>query len=239
MAPFKLSEYHVPAPLPMLRFAVVADLHNRDGEAVADAILLAGVDAVLVVGDLFEAPPRKRRLAWEEAKKFLYKLRRLPVFYSRGNHDYTLTDEIRTFLDENKITLLDDTYVLFRGLMLGGLCSAQYKKGKKPNTAFLEEFAKEGEFKVLLCHHPEYYRKHIRHLPIHLTIAGHAHGGQWRIGRQGLFSPGQGPLPRYTGGLYDGRRLLVSRGLKISRPIPRIGNPRELMLLSVGDVYEK
>ena len=42
----------------------------------------------------------------------------------------------------------------------------------------------------------EYYRKlGLVDLPIQLILSGHAHGGQWRIGRRGVYAPGQGLLP--------------------------------------------
>jgi len=68
---------------------------------------------------------------------------------------------------------------------------------------------------LLLCHRPV---RAVRFASGYdLAMAGHAHGGQWRVGRQGLYSPGQGVLPRYTSGLYriedKDVTLVVSRGL--------------------------
>lgn len=84
-----------------------------------------------------------------------------------------------------------------------------------------------------MCHHPEYYPKYVKTLDIDLTVSGHAHGGQVRIGRQGLYAPGQGLLPRLTGGFYDDGRLLVSRGLTNSTWAPRLNNPCELVLIQL------
>jgi len=88
-------------------------------------------------------------------------------------------------------------------------------------------------YKILLCHHPEYYERYIRGLDIDLTLSGHAHGGQIRIFGQGLFAPGQGILPQVTSGLYDGR-LIVSRGLcNTAWPIPRLNNETELVMVEL------
>ncbi len=81
-----------------------------------------------------------------------------------------------------------------------------------------------------------------------LIVAGHAHGGQWQIFGRGLFAPGQGLLPRYTHGVYVGRRhisaaepqplsaptLMVSRGAQNSVGLPRIMNPTELLVIEMG-----
>ena len=63
-----------------------------------------------------------------------------------------------------------------------------------------------------------------------LILSGHAHGGQWRIGRQGIFAPSQGLFPRLTEGVHDGR-LLISRGLANRTPVPRLNNPPETVYI--------
>lgn len=110
------------------------------------------------------------------------------------------------------------------------------KKEAPPDLDFLEAFSNQPGCKLLLCHHPEYWPK-IQAYPIALTLSGHAHGGQIRLpftkGR-GLYAPGQGFFPRFSGGLYEGSRgkLLVSRGLSnTARPLPRLGNPTELVYI--------
>ena len=59
----------------------------------------------------------------------------------------------------------------------------------KPDTAWLDEFCSIPGYHLLLSHHPEY----LPLIPanINLVLSGHAHGGQWRFFRHGLFAPGQ------------------------------------------------
>ncbi len=226
-----ISRVVLPADIPAeVTFAVVSDLHDREGEEVAQLVHSLSPDAVLLPGDLFETPPRRSYYRFEEACKLLRALSPLPIFYAPGNHDYRLPEEVDACMTACGVTKLLNTSCDWHGVKLGGIPSAQYA-GKVPNTDFLEQFAKEDGFKLLLCHHPEYFR-HIHPLAIDLTVSGHAHGGQWCFFGHGVYSPGQGLFPRYTAGLYEGR-LLVSRGLKISTPIPRIFNPREIILLTL------
>ena len=56
----------------------------------------------------------------------------------------------------------------------------------------------EPGVKVLLCHRPEDYMHRLRGAKVDLVLAGHAHGGQIRIGGQGLYAPGQGHLSAAT-----------------------------------------
>ncbi len=228
-----ISEYTVNANIPSpLRFAIVADLHDREGERVADMVLSLSPDAVLIPGDLYETPPRRSYYSFDEALKFLDAVApRLPVIYSPGNHDFTPPDEVINKMRALGVICLYDEDILWHGIRIGGVKSAQYT-GKIPNTDYLHAFSEKDGYKLLLCHHPEYFR-HIKPLAIDLTVAGHAHGGQWRFFRRGVYSPGQGLFPKYTSGLYEGR-LLVSRGLKISTPIPRFFNPREIVVLNIA-----
>ncbi len=227
-----ISHVSIPSAVPReYRFAVVADLHDREGARVADLVLSLSPDAVLIPGDLYESPPRRHAFAYEEAVMLLARLTpHVPVFYAPGNHDYTVPAAFLDACERLGVIRLSDSSCEWEGIRIGGVASMQYD-GQTPNAAFLSRFAAEEGYKLLLCHHPEYYR-HIRPLAVDLTVAGHAHGGQWRIFGRGVFSPGQGLFPRYTAGLYEGR-LLVSRGLKISRPIPRLFNDREIILLSL------
>ena len=86
--------------------------------------------------------------------------------------------------------------------------------------------------RLLLCHHPEYYPDYIRGTDIELTVSGHAHGGQWSIFGRGVFAPGQGLFPKYTAGVYDGGRLVVSRGVTNTVRIPRFFNPTEIVVIN-------
>ena len=100
-----------------------------------------------------------------------------------------------------------------------------------------ENFHFEESFNILLIHRPENF-EHYADLGFDLVLAGHAHGGQWRIPGllNGLYCPGEGLFPKYAGGLYqiDGTTMIVSRGLaKESNFVPRIFNRPELVIIDI------
>ena len=99
---------------------------------------------------------------------------------------------------------------------------------KKP---FLRAMSEQNGFKLLMCHHPEYFATAVLNRDIDLTVAGHAHGGQVRIGRQGIYSPGQWLFPKLTSGFYYDDRLLVSRGVTNATWAPRINCGCEVIIL--------
>ncbi|HCE13718.1 MAG TPA: metallophosphoesterase, partial [Clostridiales bacterium] len=57
------------------------------------------------------------------------------------------------------------------------------------------------------------------------------HGGQVRIGSQGIYSPGQGLFPKLTSGFYFDDKLFISRGMTNSACAPRLWCPCELVMV--------
>ena len=103
-----------------------------------------------------------------------------------------------------------------------------------PEYQWLDYFEKESGFKILLSHHPEYWKLREPFLAtrnIDLVISGHAHGGQIRMLGQGIYAPSQGLLPAYTKGIYEGEfgKMVVSAGMANTYRIPRLFNPPEIV----------
>ena len=208
-----------------LTLAVVSDLHNAPWADVLPA--LEEVDAVLIPGDLVN----RHRPGYDHAVDFLRRVPEVaPTFYAIGNHEWKFPqrDEYWPHVLKSRAVVLDNTYTLFGGVVLGALSSAPKEQIR---ADFLAEMERQPGYKLLMCHHPEMYEPWVKARDIDLTLAGHAHGGQVRIFGQGLFAPGQGIFPRLTSGFYDGQRLLVSRGMTNSAHAPRWGNPCEMILL--------
>lgn len=217
-----LTSGKIPQPL---TFALVADLHNGPYEDMLPH--LQGVDAVLILGDLIN----RHRAGYANAVGFLQEAPRLaPTFYAIGNHEWRThqREEYWPLVLQSDATVLDNAYVPFGGITLGALSAAPRERVDRRLVA---DMAAQPGFKLLMCHHPEWFRPYVAPYDIDLTLAGHAHGGQVRIGSQGLYAPGQGLFPRLTSGWYFDSRLLVSRGLTNSAGAPRLNNPCELILL--------
>lgn len=209
-----------------LTFALCPDFHNGDVDLVLSAC--QGVDAILVVGDLVDRHDHRTN-GFDNAVRFLNEAPDVaPVFYAIGNHERKLKNlaDYWPHVDRSRVTVLDDRFVEFAGIVLGGLSSR-----KQVNGAWLSDMADQGGFKLLMCHHPEYFRRYVTTYDIDLTIAGHAHGGQVRIGKQGVYSPGQWLFPKLTSGFYYDDRLLVSRGVTNATWAPRINCGCEVIIL--------
>ena len=216
-------------------FAFLSDTHDADAAPIIERVNAASPDAVLVGGDYVQNEKR-----YGNGLTLLEKLAALcPTFVSLGNHEFKSVPDIKKRTVMTGAVLLDDEDTVFRGVRIGGLTSGfdgrsqgTFMKTPPPDTDFLRSFECKDGFRVLLCHHPEYYPAYLKSTGIELILSGHAHGGQWRFFGRGLFAPGQGIFPKYTSGIYDGR-LIVSRGAGDSHLIPRINNGRELVIIKM------
>ena len=103
------------------------------------------------------------------------------------------------------------------------------------DSKWLDDFEQADGYRILLCHHPEYWSLRepmLKDRRIDLVLSGHAHGGQVRFMGRGIIAPGQGWFPKYTSGVHQGPygRMIISRGLSNPyRSVPRLGNPCEVV----------
>ena len=216
-------EFHTGKLTKPLTLAVVSDLHNEPYEDIFP--LIEGADALLVPGDISD----RYRQQYDRGVAFLADAaKRLPVFYSLGNHEAKQEKyhKLRRALNQTGAQILVNRHVRFGELVIGGWYDPDVVKEPERLSAMERE---EG-VKVLLCHKPEEYMKRMQKRSFDLVVAGHAHGGQIRFFGQGVLAPGQGILPRYTKGLYGGK-MIVSTGAGNPARMPRWGNPCEVVLI--------
>ena len=219
------------------KFAFVSDLHDYPNEVILKAVRDIKPDAILIPGDVIH-----NFSVYKRGIEFLNESSRIaPVYCSLGNHEMKAGQEIIDKIKNTKATVLDNASVMFEEINIGGLTSG-YKVGEKqkrigktpaPDLCWLEKYSREEGYKILLSHHPEYYARYVRGLPIDMVLSGHAHGGQIRIFDKGILAPGQGFFPKYTHGMYDSK-MIVSRGIGNQVPIPRINNPSEIIVITLN-----
>ena len=208
-----------------VRLAVVSDLHNEPYEDIFP--LIQGADALLVPGDItnrYRQETRRGIQFLRDASK------RLPTFYSLGNHEVRQSNfyKVRKAIGGSGAEMLINRYVRFGEIWIGGW----YQPEVVNRPDMMDEFEQEDGVKVLLCHKPEQYMKQLRGRDVDLVVAGHAHGGQIRLGPVGIYSPGQGLFPRYTKGVIDGK-MIVSAGAGNPAHMPRWGNSCEVLMITL------
>ena len=231
--------------------AVASDLHACPHEEAIQALAAVSPDLILIPGDLMDDLDLRR--PDHRGYDFLRQAAAIaPTYYSLGNHELAcyhkgnpwrhptpipLTSEIRDRIAKTGAVLLENNYVHAGELCICGLTSGINGKLNRPDFTAIQQFEEQEGYRMLLCHHPEYFIPYLKETSIELTVSGHAHGGHWRFFGHGTYAPGQGFLPKYTSGIHEGR-LVISRGLGNHTRIPRIANPTELVIIHIKSIKE-
>ena len=208
-----------------MRLAVVCDLHDAHYEDIWP--LIADADCLLVPGDVVN----RYQQSYMQGLRFLQEAaEKLPTFFAPGNHEIRMKERRKVIeaLRQTGATMLYNEYISFGELWIGGW----YRPELLGMNDIMDTFEGLQGCKILLCHRPEDYQKHMRERKVDLVLAGHAHGGQIRLGQQGFFAPGQGLFPRFTKGVID-NRMIVSAGASNVVKFPRWGNPCEIVRIEL------
>lgn len=249
---------HAEDGFPSIRIAQVSDLHScaygEDQCELLEAIDRENPDLVVLTGDIFDGS-----LPMEPAVAFLRGIQgKYPCYFVTGNNEY----EKGRNAFEKRMAVLTECGII---RLSGGMEVIQVKGANinicgvddpyawansddplesretryKEQVAQVAALAQNGNYTVLLAHRPELF-DYYSQFDFDLVLSGHVHGGQWRIPGllDGLYAPGQGFFPEYTGGKYEknGAVMIVSRGLaRETTNIPRINNRPELVIIDVGE----
>lgn len=257
-----MNETHYDRDFPF-SMAFLSDTHNTDPAPILNSLQRNRPEIIVITGDFVRGEisahsPSKMAESRNASDLFRGCSDIAPTYVSMGNHERSLNLGDLKLIPQTGVVILDNTWIEYKGVFIGGLSSAyftEYKKfraeGRKigslqshipnvlryvpvPDTSWLKDFCALPGKKILLCHHPEYYQRYLLDLDIDLILSGHCHGGQWRYYSlikkewRGVYGPGQGLFPAFTAGIYDGR-LAVSRGLSNTTFVPRINNPTEII----------
>lgn len=243
-------------PISPFRAAIVADLHDHPWEHLIPILEQERPDLILIPGDLTET--LSEAVTSTERRPGLGLLSACvsiaPTFYSFGNHEiggchgniykaklkgegnlppFTLSDYWRDAISKTGAILLNESWTTWNGVALGGLGSGLLNPGWIPRLDWLGDYTATPGYKLLLCHHPEYFNRYLRPFDIDMIVSGHAHGGQWRFFGRGVYAPDQHLFPKYTSGVHE-NRLVISRGVVNTVPFaPRFFNPCEVVTVSV------
>lgn len=243
----KCTSYTVEAAVSQpIKIALCSDLHDNRFAHALDILREQHPDLIAIPGDMGEDPRnlKARGIAFISACTSI-----ATTVYALGNHDKEFNSyrAMSERIQKGDMILLDDSDIRFRDIWVGGLTSGfrnhkregYFKEPPAPNLRWLDDvFCKREGFKLLLSHHPEYYPTYFRQRKIDIVLSGHAHGGHWQLLGRGLLAPGQGFFPKYTHGVHE-NRLVISRGMGDHTFVPRLCNPREIVMLHLLPISEE
>ena len=234
-----------------MRIALITDLHSckygTGQKTLIDAVDKEKPDMILLGGDIFDD-----EIPDDNTKIFLSAIaKKYPCYYVTGNHEYwsmrahEMLDWLRAHGIEDIGGKTIQTNVNGNEICLSGLNDpdeARYTgegDGMKAELGRAMNERDDTAFTMLLTHRPSFVNLY-KDAGFDLVLAGHAHGGQWRIPGilNGVFAPDEGFFPKYAGGFYhfdNGGEMIVSRGLaRESTRIPRLFNRPELVIINLS-----
>ena len=197
-----IYQLDVPAHL-----ALLGDMHGRPYQDIINSLKKHHPGLILIVGDILYGvqPPEDRSplVAQPYVLPFLEGCSHVAkTFLSLGNHEWMLDDGDFRQIRMTGVTILDNSWEKWNGMVIGGLTSAyvrdyrRYRDGlqlshlrypekvahegrnsgeRVPDLSWLTAFCQAPGYHILLSHHPEYYPM----IPkdVELILSAHAHGG--------------------------------------------------------------
>ena len=237
-----VTEYTVAAPINM-DILILSDLHSmKFGEGqreLLDLVDSLDFDITLLPGDIFDD-------SVDDAKgyEFAEGIKNYECYYILGNNE-VLSGKAEAHMKKLAamgITVLDDDKANIqkngKTVEIWGFRDRHPWRMKEYAAHLDRTLASDTDghdYRIVLSHKP-LTKDEFKDINADLIIAGHAHGGQWRLPpiNNGVFAPNQGLFPKYAGGVYEanGKYEVVSRGLARGlKLVPRLNNPPEIVLL--------
>lgn len=218
----------------------VSDFHNKKfgnirGKLI-DSVTKSKPDLILVTGDFISSNSTDIDFSISCAGDLSNIAK---VVYVTGNHEKRLVgDEYKKLMDglsQKGFIILDNEYMkIGDSFYIIGLDDTNLNDNTLNN---IKKSIPQDAFNILLAHQPQYINNYSKN-DVDIVFCGHAHGGQVRIPftRQGIYSPGQGFLPKYTSGEYkiNNTTMIVSRGVSDSGCPLRLFNKPEIVKLTIN-----
>ncbi len=243
---FEYESSELPKSFDGVKIVQISDYHNHGGsydDRLLNKIRDEKPDYIFLTGDIADSI----RTDIGKANAFLEKVSKIADCYLVwGNHDYALSKEDRNSMrkccKKNGITVLENKYTtLERGGSSVLLCGTVSSPDSSNFGEFIRTMPDYQDFVIWLHHYPEDFETIVkqserRNSRADLVFCGHAHGGLIRLPFiKGLYAPGQGFFPKYTGGRYDldSSTMFVSRGVGNSGYTLRWGDPFHLVVCTL------
>lgn len=225
------------------RILHISDMHISDGLNAAElevgfrAGFAQKPDLILLTGDFVSSTSGFDR---KGLVNLLHSaVATAPTYAVLGNHDqgnglalggHQSTAFMQDLIPSTGVRLLHNESAAFEDLTLVGVADF-WSSEFAPDRAFANAPPSPGT--ILLCHNPDGKRA-VAHLPWHLMLSGHTHGGQVRV-------PGFDPIwvpvedKQFIAGLYEwqDRQIYITRGLGSPKHVRAFCRP-EISVLHIG-----
>ena len=213
---------------------------------VVEEINLINPDIVFFTGDLID---KDFKLNNKEKDNLINLLKSINSKYGKyaivGNHDYMKEEElIKEIYSSSNFILLKNEYDIIYGnnndkLFIGGLDTYSFDKADITKVMEYFDTNENINYKIILCHEPDYIDKIVKDYDVNLVLSGHSHNGQINIPFIKKYF-----LPKGSRKYYDNyykvnnTDLYVSSGIGLSRINFRILNKPSINFYRINKITE-
>lgn len=239
---------NLPESFSGFKIAHISDLHSQPANGILEIIKNANPDITVITGDLLNDDDSPTDAVDALIGELLDVA---PVYFISGNHDLWRTG-YRSIFDKYEalgaVFMDEKTVAIERNGEKIGISGCPDPFSKLPRAISesvqknLDSIQKIDGFNILLFHRANLFDA-IKDAGFDAILSGHMHGGQVRIpGIGGVLSPSSSILsrsrmlfPKYTGGVVtsDKTTMIINRGVSNTLPIPRLGNPPEVGIITL------
>lgn len=241
---------NLPESFSGFKIAHISDTHSRPANGIPEIIKNACPDIIVMTGDLLNDDNKPT----DQIDTLISELLDIaPCYFISGNHDlwrmgyreiFNKYEELgAVFMDKKTVTIEKN------GEKIGiSGCPDPFSKLPQSITENIQEnldaLEKVNGFNILLFHRANLFDV-VKDAGFDLVLSGHMHGGQVRIpGIGGVLAPSSSMFsktrmlfPKYTGGVVtsDKTTMIINRGVSNTLPIPRLGNPPEVGIITLAN----
>lgn len=242
---YNISSPKIPTAFNGFKILQVSDYHCDSIPGLIEEIKRESPDIIVSTGDLADD-----KGSYLPALRLCEHLADIaPVYAVTGNHDLWRSDYEqfeRELSMTGVMTLHNERVILKRGsgeIALSGMEDPFALNGAKIAENIqnaLSKFPRYNGYDILLFHRANLFEQ-LKHHGFDLILAGHMHGGQFRLpSGRGVVSPksswaSKTPVffPKYVAGHYRAQRtdMIVNRGIGNPMLIPRLFNRPEITVI--------
>ena len=235
-----------------LKIVHFSDLHylrvaTKDTlKQVVEEINLINPDIVFFTGDLID---KDFKLKDKEKNNLINELSNIKSKYGKytiiGNHDYKKDEElIKEIYLSSDFILLQNSYDIIYGnkndkIFIGGTDTYSFDKADISKVMEYFDNNEDINYKIILCHEPDYIDEIADNYNIDLVLSGHSHNGQINIPYIKKFF-----LPKGSKKYYDNyykvkdTDLYISSGIGVSRLNLRMFNKPSINFYRINKITE-
>lgn len=205
-----------------LQLFFISDTHARKINKKMIKSISGKIDAVIIGGDFVD-----RRTSVQTLQDNIRLLKTLgPIYFVWGNNDVEFDEQsLRQLFLQHNVTLLENEAVLLGKQQDFYLSAVTYRPGEENIQRALVNCHLEKT--AFVSHNPElFYKVHRQFKPL-LSMAGHLHGGQIRLGKWGI-------QPHGYFKQIDNRYELVSNGYGTTLLPLRLGAKPECHIIRIN-----